>query len=55
MGWDGVFACDLCENKGWVLTFDMRISKWTIEKCDTCDIFLDDEAAGDSVAREELA
>ena len=39
--------CELCDNKGWILTLNINLLKWTIEKCDECNVFPNDEAAGD--------
>ena len=47
-------ACELCTNKGWVLTFNINMSRWNIEKCDECNMFPDDESAGDQ-AYQDLA
>ena len=44
--------CELCKNKGWILTFNINMLQWTIEKCDECDIFPNDEAAGDQANAE---
>lgn len=44
--------CDLCEGKGWILTFNMNLSLWTVERCDLCNIFKSDEAAGDQARKE---
>ena len=39
--------CELCNGKGWILTMNLNLLQWTIEKCDECNIFPDDESAGD--------
>ena len=48
-----VGECELCEAKGWILTFNVNLIKWTIEKCDLCNIFNNDKEAGD-IAYAEL-
>ena len=32
--------CEPCNNKGWLLTFNINLSRWTIEKCDECNVSL---------------
>ncbi len=44
--------CELCNDKGWILTMNINLLQWTIEKCDECDIFPDDESAGDQAHAE---
>ena len=44
--------CELCKNKGWILTFNINMLQWTIEKCDDCNIFPNDEAAGEQANAE---
>ena len=39
--------CELCNDKGWILTMNLNLLQWTIEKCDECNIFPDDESAGE--------
>ena len=43
---------ELCNDKGWILTMNLNLLQWTIEKCDECDIFPNDEAAGDQANAE---
>ena len=44
--------CELCKGKGWILTMNLNLLQWTIEKCDECNIFPDDESAGDQANAE---
>jgi len=44
--------CELCNGKGWILTMNLNMLQWTIEKCDECNIFPDDESAGDQANAE---
>lgn len=44
--------CELCNDKGWILTMNINLLQWTIEKCDECNIFPNDEAAGDQANAE---
>ena len=47
-----IVMCELCNDKGWILTMNLNLLQWTIEKCDECDIFPDDESAGDQAHAE---
>ena len=47
-----IVMCELCNDKGWILTMNLNLLQWTIEKCDECNIFPDDEAAGDQANAE---
>lgn len=49
---DEVGECDLCHNKGWVFCYNVNLSRWTVERCDLCNIFQSDEAAGDQARKE---
>ena len=44
--------CELCDGRGWILTMNINLLQWTIEKCDECNIFPNDEAAGDQAHAE---
>ena len=39
--------CEKCNDKGWILIMNINLLQWTTEKCDECNIFPDDESAGD--------
>ncbi len=47
-----IVMCELCNDKGWILTMNLNLLQWTIEKCDECNIFPNDEAAGDQANAE---
>ncbi len=47
-----IVMCELCNDKGWILTMNLNLLQWTIEKCDECNIFPDDESAGDQAHAE---
>ena len=44
--------CELCNDKGWILTMNLNLLQWTIEKGYERDIFPDDESAGDQAHAE---
>ena len=47
-----IVMCELCNGKGWILTFNINMLQWTIERCDTCKVFDNDEEAGDKANAE---
>ena len=36
------YNCELCKDKGYIETYNTKINKDTIEKCDNCNILAND-------------
>ncbi len=45
--------CELCEGRGWILSLNVNLLRYGIERCDACKTFDSDEKAGE-IAEEIL-
>jgi len=47
--------CELCLNKGWLLSYNTSTNVEEVQKCDECDVFESDQHAQQHASHAEEA